>query len=173
MARRAAKKAKSAPSRLLWLFFGFTIGLGAAALLVAVFNELPTPFVAPPTRALQEENLLQKPAEKGEDAFEFHRILKSRAPQSLESPASQAPPPANLVFYLQAGAFRDRAAAEQMKGELALLGQPAKINEGKLAGGDALYRVWIGPFAAAAAAESARAELALSGYNASVLQAAE
>ena len=80
---------------------------------------------------------------------------------------------ANLVFYLQAGAFRERAAAERMRGELALLGRPARINEGELAGGGRLYRVWIGPFAERAAAEQIRAELALNGYNASVLQAAE
>ena len=158
--------------RMLWFALGFTFGVGGSAGFVWYLNDVPTPFIAPPTRESDGDLLRRRGDSSGGDVFEFHRILKDRRAPASEG-KSDADAPAQFVFYLQAGAFRDEETAESRRGELALLGAPARLNAGKLATGEPLFRVWVGPFADRPSAEEARAELALNGYNASVLKATE
>lgn len=49
-------------------------------------------------------------------------------------------------FLLQAGSFRDKSSAEQLRAEFILQGFDASVQPGVLASGDTWYRVMIGPF---------------------------
>ena len=91
-----------------------------------------------------------------------------------EAPVAPEERSRHFVYYLQIGAFRNAASADDLRGQIVLSGYPAKINPGQLANGDTLHRVWIGPYRDEEAAESIRARLALEGYpNISLLQLSE
>ena len=60
-------------------------------------------------------------------------------------PAAETAPVANDHMFVQAGAFSDRANAEQLAGRLRAGGIPDVLIANELASGRALYRVRIGP----------------------------
>jgi cell division protein FtsN len=71
------------------------------------------------------------------------------------------------TYYLQAGAFRDHADAENARAKLALLGFEAGINERNSDNG-VLYRVRIGPFSQVEAMNKVRAKLSENGIDVAV-----
>lgn len=71
------------------------------------------------------------------------------------------------TYYLQAGAFRDHADAENARAKLALLGFEAGINERSSENG-VLYRVRIGPFSQVEAMNKVRAKLTENGIDVAV-----
>lgn len=73
------------------------------------------------------------------------------------------------TYYLQAGAFREQADAENAKAKLALLGVESSISE---RGGDTgtLYRVRVGPFGQVDAMNRIRAKLSENGVDVAVVR---
>jgi len=73
------------------------------------------------------------------------------------------------TYYLQAGAFREQADAENAKAKLALLGVESNINERS---GDTgtLYRVRVGPFAQVDAMNRVRSKLSENGVDVAVVR---
>ena len=50
-----------------------------------------------------------------------------------------------FVYYLQLGAFRERAAAEELRGQIAFGGFQAEIPRSVARFGRKLFRIWLGP----------------------------
>ena len=64
------------------------------------------------------------------------------ANQSAELPPTRS----NGRYVVQAGAFRNAADADRLKAKIALLGVPARIEQGKAANGTVWHRVRVGPY---------------------------
>lgn len=165
------KKKKGGFWRGLFLFLlGFSAGLGAAASLAVYINELPLPFIAPPTRQATAPGEAGRRQEE-RDIVEFHNLLRQSPPQAQPQQPQQleeedaAAVTRRFVYYLQIGAFRDVNRAEELRGRLTLQDRDALIRDATLADGNTLYRVWMGPYGEENDAESVRAELALEGYD--------
>lgn len=89
-------------------------------------------------------------------------------------PAAQAPAKSDAAddkwtYFLQAGAFRDKADAESARAKLALLGFEAKVTE-RTADSGVLYRVRIGPFEQAEAMNRTRSKLSDNGVDAAIVR---
>lgn len=95
------------------------------------------------------------------------------------APAAVAPAPAaapveaaaeeKIIYFLQAGAFRDIDDAENTRAKLALLGFEAAISE-KANDSGLLYRVRIGPFQQIENMNKARAKLIDSGIDVAIVK---
>ena len=90
------------------------------------------------------------------------------APAGAQGPAAGGGPP-EVPHVLQAGSFRQRAEAEALKGELALLGVVAHIQEVSV-GGETWYRVRIGPLPSASAGRALQARLREAGVTTLLLR---
>lgn len=73
------------------------------------------------------------------------------------------------IYYLQAGAFLEKADAENTRAKLALLGFSAQIAERESENGT-LYRVRIGPFGEQAVMNRMRSKLSDNGVDAAVVR---
>jgi cell division protein FtsN len=73
------------------------------------------------------------------------------------------------IYYLQAGAFRDQADAENARAKLALLGMEARVSE-KQSDNGSLYRVRLGPYAQLDAMNRVRAKLAENSVDAALVR---
>lgn len=76
------------------------------------------------------------------------------------------------TYYLQAGAFRDQADAENSKAKLALAGFEASISD-KGNDANALYRVRLGPFNQLEAMNRVRGKLSDNGIDVAVVRVAK
>ena len=74
-----------------------------------------------------------------------------------------------IIYFLQAGAFRDLDDAENTRAKLALLGFEAAISE-KANDSGLLYRVRIGPFPQIETMNTARAKLIDSGIDVAIVK---
>lgn len=98
------------------------------------------------------------------------------APAAAGTPAAPAPAaaaapvvaPGEVVYYLQAGAFRELADAENARAKLALLGFEANVSD-RNADGSVLHRVRIGPFNQEAMTR-ARAKLLDAGVDVAIVR---
>ncbi|MCS0660859.1 SPOR domain-containing protein [Massilia terrae] len=95
------------------------------------------------------------------------------APASPAAAAAPAAAPAaggdGYVYYLQAGAFRELADAENTKAKLALLGFEATISD-RTADSGVLHRVRMGPYNQVEAMNKARAKLLDSGVDVAIVR---
>jgi cell division protein FtsN len=76
---------------------------------------------------------------------------------------------ADVVYYLQAGAFKEMADAESSRAKLALLGFEAAITDRSSDSG-VLHRVRVGPFTEAEAMNKARAKLSEAGITVAIVR---
>ena len=100
-------------------------------------------------------------------------IDKDAAPAAA-APAPAAPAAADtgedkIIYYLQAGAFREVADAENTRAKLALLGFEAAISE-RANGADVLHRVRIGPYNQVETMNRARAKLVDAGVDVAIVR---
>lgn len=79
-------------------------------------------------------------------SFDFYKVLPSDRPSELP-PAARPSAPAPR-YFLQAGAFRNAADADNLKAQLALLGVEATIQTSDVAGKGVFHRVRVGPYLA-------------------------
>lgn len=96
------------------------------------------------------------------------------APAAAAAPAAPAAPAAQAtaggdVYYLQAGAFRELADAENTRAKLALLGFEATISD-RTADSGVLHRVRVGPYHQVEAMTKARAKLIDSGVDVAIVR---
>lgn len=114
-----------------------------------------------------------------------------RAPVVAHAPAAAAPSPVEapaahelarvvapkadtggddkVIYFLQAGAFREVSDAESTRGKLALLGFEATISD-RISDAGTLHRVRIGPFSQVEAMNRARAKLVDSGVDVAIVR---
>ncbi|HEX7649031.1 MAG TPA: SPOR domain-containing protein [Noviherbaspirillum sp.] len=128
------------------------------------------------TAAQQPDSKAPAPDEIGDKIAEK---LKKPEPKAAEVKIGEAPKdPAvkadedKFNYYLQAGAFREQADAEALRGKLALIGVEAKISERQSENG-MLYRVRVGPFGQLDAMNKVRSKLSDNSIDAAVLRVAK
>ena len=172
--RQKAEKRRGGFGKTLFVFLlGLTVGSGAAAYVAFRVNETPLPFISPPTRSDDGAPFPARP-DAGEDVLQYPKSLrKGRAPAAADADGDEPDAATRrFVYYLQLGAFRERAAAEELRGQIAFGGFQAEIREASLASGEKLFRIWLGPYEKERDAEEQRALLAQDGHQASLLQLA-
>ena len=121
--RRGASRAQSAPRRKgipgwLWLISGLVIGVFVTFLLQ----------LEPGREGVRRSPEPPKPSN-----------TPTLAPEASK-PASSGP-----SYYLQAGSFRQRSDADQLRAQILLLGMDVKLENATI-NGDQWYRVQVGPF---------------------------
>lgn len=102
--------------------------------------------------------------------------LPPTTPDQPKNQVSSAAPTPKLdgedsrwIYYLQAGAFREQADAENARAKLALLGMEAKVSE-KQSDNGSLFRVRLGPYSGLDAMNRARAKLAENSVDAALVR---
>ena len=91
-------------------------------------------------------------------------VVASAAPA-----AAAASDEEKTVYYLQAGAFRETADAENTRAKLALLGFEAVISE-RVSDSGVLHRVRVGPYGQVEAMNKARSKLLDSGIDVAIVR---
>lgn len=187
---------KQTGNTLLGLIIGLIIGLVIAVVVALVITKGQSPFtnksgkldVAAPT-AGQSADPNRTMYGKQDAARDAAKELAGRAaavvPGAAPAPAAEGTTTADAskkpeaaaakadddkyTYYLQAGAFREQADAENARAKLALLGFEASISD---KGGDngTLYRVRVGPFSTADAMNKVKAKLSESGVDVAVVR---
>jgi cell division protein FtsN len=111
--------------------------------------------------------------------------LKAEGKAPVAPPAAEAPAPHELarvvaaraeaagddkvVYFLQAGAFREMSDAEAARAKLALLGFEATISD-RTSDAGVLHRVRIGPYSQVEARDRARAKLIDNGIDVAIVR---
>jgi len=136
----------------------------------------------------QRKPAVETPQKSATPKYDFYKELPkgnaSRPTVPEKKPAEQPPKPpppkseiarANtalrgevpqprMQYFLQAGSFRKVDDAEQLRAQLALLGQVTRLEQGKV-GGQTWHRVMIGPFASQEQMGQAKGQLAAQGFK--------
>ena len=181
---------KQAGGTLLGLILGLIIGLGIAVGVALMISKTPLPFtnktgaqperstqLPPATNDLSDPNKplygkkQPKPAEATDPAapvVDKSTLAKEKAQAKVEA-AAKAESDEKWIYYLQAGAFRERADAENMKAKLALLGFEASVSAYQADTG-ALHRVRIGPFGQLETMNRVRGKLSDNGVDVAVVR---
>jgi cell division protein FtsN len=175
-------------STLIGIFVGLVLGVVIAAGVVWYLNRSHSPFQNKDNRTLEKdksaaaagapETLPGKPGEK--QRFDFYNILPG-GQEAAPAPAAKAPvaDPAldaavvNERFFLQAGAFTKKTDADNLKGELALIGIEAAVSEVVLEEKGKMYRVRSGPYAKAEEMNRVRTQMSQGGIQATVVKLKE
>ena len=166
--KTASRKGQSAPG-LVWLFAGILIGLGLAWYLWSK-GYIPQPRT---DSAATQESSAAVPADGEEVApaaeepkksrYDFFTVLpemevvvpdEEDLGHSLLLQKSTKEKPAGIVatvpagiWYLQAGSFREKARADELKVKLTGLGFKCDIREVSIDDMEVFYHVRVGPFA--------------------------
>lgn len=185
---------KQAGGTLIGMIIGLVIGLGAAVVVALMITKAPVPFLSKgiqtekatalspsqlsdPNKPLYGKQEAAKEAARdfakeqaGEPAPAEAKIVDAKSAPVVAAPApASAQPDDKFIYYLQAGAFRDMADAEGVRGKLALQGVEAGISERPSEAGT-LYRVRVGPFTQLDAMNRVRSKLADSGMDVAVVR---
>ncbi len=181
---------KQAGGTFLGFILGLIVGLGIAVAVAMTINKTPIPFVdrgfKPPKEAATQSGEMPDLNKSLYGNVTPSRQAAEQLQKQAEPPAEPAavPPPGAAVapaqeparaaeekwtYYLQAGAFRAPADAENAKAKLALLGVESSVSERNDDSGT-LYRVRIGPFAQIDAMNRVRTKLSESGVDVAVVR---
>ena len=96
-------------------------------------------------------------------------VNSAAPPAQAAAPAPALPGEDKFVYYLQAGAFREAADAENTRAKLALLGFEASVSDRSTDAG-VLHRVRMGPFTQVEAMNKVRAKLSENGIDVAVVR---
>lgn len=134
------------------------------------------PVTVPPVSAAAEKKLdalVAKAQDKSAAVVDKSIADKTKkAAGDIAEAKTKAGADDNWIYFLQVGAFREQAEAENAKARLALMGFEARISE-RQADTGSLYRVRIGPFNQLETMNRIRGKLSDNGVNAAVVRAAK
>ena len=116
-----------------------------------------------------QDNGASAPAKKPQQATSTAATSSTAAAPKPGSNASTAAAEANSGYFLQVGAYKTSADAEQQRARLAFQGFESKVTQ-RDAGGVTYYRVRIGPFAKFEDMNSARQHLSDAGVETAVIR---
>jgi cell division protein FtsN len=136
-------------------------------------KEKPNPSAATPADAAAPAAAQSDPLGQAIAHMKDPGEAKHAASPATPAPSATAAAPAaggdGYVYYLQAGAFRDRADAEAARAKLALLGFEASISDRSSDSGT-LHRVRMGPYNQVETMNKARAKLLDSGVDVAIVR---
>jgi cell division protein FtsN len=169
---------------LLGMVIGLVIGLGIA-LAAAYFIQKNPPTEKPNVRP-PELSVVPKVNADGTTTNELRDPnaplhSKPKTPdssadnQNIPTPVIEPTPPvpevkASAIYWLQVGAYSDKAFADSQKAQLAMQGFQAKITENKVEG-QSTWRVRIGPYSELPDLNDDKNKLDNSGFSYSVIKA--
>ena len=169
---------------LLGMVIGVVIGLGIA-LAAAYFIQKNPPTEKPNVRP-PELSVVPKVNADGTTTNELRDPnaplhSKPKTPdssadnQNIPTPVIEPTPPvpevkASAIYWLQVGAYSDKAFADSQKAQLAMQGFQAKITENKVEG-QSTWRVRIGPYSELPDLNDDKNKLDNSGFSYSVIKA--
>lgn len=139
--------------RARWRLLGALVfSTVVAAVVIMLFEDTPRP--------LQQDFILRWPAAAP-------LVDDAQPPVAAEAPA----PATTTVpsFFVQAGAYAQRSAAEAVQKKLEASGRRITISATQTAGGPR-YRVRLGPYPSERDADAIRARLKLQGYDATLVR---
>jgi cell division protein FtsN len=195
---RLAPSRRQQGNTLTGLIIGLIIGLGIAVAVALAITKGATPFtdksnklgkMAEPTagqvsdpnkpmygskEAAREANrqLTEKPKAAEVDPL-AQVIAGMKDPADLKAEGKPVPAVAaaddKVVYFLQAGAFREMSDAENTRAKLALLGFEASISD-RTSDAGVLHRVRVGPYTQVEAMNRARAKLIDSGIDVAIVR---
>jgi cell division protein FtsN len=147
-----------------WLVIGLLLA-ALVTLLIYLANQPKT--ASPPVKAASTQPKESKPPQP---RFDFYEILKD---QEIEVPDRSgeiaAATPENVTYYLQAGSFRNRDDADELRAQLLLLNMDASIETTQSDTGS-WHRVIAGPFNSRSKMAKARSTLVSKNINPLVLK---
>lgn len=132
-----------------------------------------TAHPAPATPAAKPVDELQQVVDKIEAAGKTKpgatNVAPTPAAPAAAAPAAAAAGEDKFVYYLQAGAFREVADAENTRAKLALLGFEATVTDRTTDTG-VLHRVRVGPYNQVEAMNKVRSKLSENGIDVAVVR---
>lgn len=138
-------------------------GAGVAPLALPPVTALTTPSAQVAPKALPEKATAAANAKAGDAAEPKNQV------NSTTAAVPKADGDDKWIYFLQAGAFREQADAENARAKLALLGMEARVSE-KPSDNGTLYRVRLGPFKQLDSVNRVRAKLAESSVDAALVR---
>lgn len=190
---------RQAGGTFLGLILGLIVGLGIAVLVALMITKSPMPFVNKVIKQERTELSSGQAADPnkplyGKDSAKDFASEQRSAPELKPAETLPLPAPAELNtankalavaqdpsvksdnasdnkwnYFLQTGAFREQAEAENARAKLALLGVEAKVSE-RVADNGILYRVRIGPITQVEAVNRMRGKLSDNGIDAAIVR---
>ena len=138
------------------------------------YTLLPESEVIVPPDALPPAEPPKPPPQKPVTPEEAARIDAARAQAALMGETPPPPPvvakaPVTTQFFLQAGSFRKREDADQVRAQILLLGQNVQVESGKVRE-ETWFRVLVGPYSSREQLATAQKQLAGSGFGNLLLQ---
>lgn len=187
------RRKRQSPPGWLWLLAGLAIGLFVAFLFYLQQRPATQPVAAAaptaPAHASQSLTVpdkqdardVRKPAAKippppAKPRFDFYTILPEMEVPVPEDEITGKPREgvpqveAPGTYLLQAGSFRTRQQADQLKAKLALLGLQSDIQTVTINNKETWHRIRVGPFSDLNALNSARARLKENNLDAILLR---
>jgi len=185
MRRKDINKQKS--GIVLGFIVGLIVGLIVAVMVAMVMTRTPMPFhkqakndklasaSSVPSPAVDPNQSLYG---KGDAAKDVPKLPEDIPPEVAAKVEVPKPDTAlddkndKTIYFLQAGVFKEKADADEMKAKLALLGFGARVTEGKSRDETStapVYRVRIGPLRQAEM-NQAQGKLSGNGVDASVIR---
>ena len=172
------RRKRQSPPGWLWLLAGLAIGLFVAFLFylqqrpdqpVQAEVAVPPKSLQPLPQRGQDTRDVRKPTAQvpppPKPRFDFYTILpEMEVPvpdDEITGKAQEGVPQVEApgTYLLQAGSFRTREPADQLKARLALLGLQSEIQTVTINNQETWHRVRVGPFTDLDALNSARARL--------------
>ena len=162
---------KQRSGALFGFIVGLITGLVIAVIVAMMVTKTPIPFAArkdKPDNTPVPATVSSPAADPNQSLYDKETPKPVMADTSVSQTASpQESVEDKTICYLQAGAFRNKKEAENMRGNLALLGFGSHISE-VTSGNGSIYRVRLGPYKGNAAALNAQNRLKQHGIQTTV-----
>jgi len=182
--RRSKRKSKSSgPPPWVWAMVGLIVGLFVAFLVfIKVSPEQALSEVAaldiPAEQEIPEApKTRKKPAPPPKPRFDFYNLLPEMEVVVPEEEIKGTPTREGVkrvekpgTYLLQAGSFRSRKQAEQLRAKLALLGMETSIQTVSINSKQSWHRVRVGPFNNLRDLNQARSLLTKNGIDAILIR---
>jgi cell division protein FtsN len=170
---------------LLGVIVGLVIGLAVAFAVAVYFNKNTLPIEnkvqAPQPAQKQDETLknlhwnpneslqTSKPLAPSESAAEKAKETEAKAPSPADTPQPTVSAGPASVYWLQVGAFQNKADADGLRAKLVLLGVDTRIFETQQ-NDRTLYRVRSGPYSDKTSADAVKNKLTANQIDVTLLK---
>jgi cell division protein FtsN len=154
----------------VWILIAISvIGFGFFLTQLSTSNKKEEAFRA----NAKETNTKKSAAEQKKNSqvkFDFYEILKGKEVNVDERVIEKTPEQKNILYFLQAGSFKQRDDADTLRAKLLLQGLPVTIEKTTNKNGQEWQRVVAGPFNTRSKLAKARGILASNEINSIVLK---
>lgn len=174
---------------LAGILIGMLLGVAISGGVAWYILKSPSPFVNTEPQEAVQLTPDKKPAkvadateasgvDEGKPRFEFYKVLTDKDDATTPQKDGAKPgadgkvpaKPANISYFLQAGAFSNEDDADNLKAKLALLGMEASVQAATLPDKTLWHRVRLGPYKSLDEANKTAALLKQNGVDATPMR---